>query len=571
MGSGKGGKKSRHGSKSASGETAKRSHSFEDSVSKRHQSSTSDDILINELNKTNKKVTVEDLDKVENAIDTLGQSLRTIMDLTPDIFSHKDPLIQNRLDAPRIKLAQYLMGVKHLGMLGKVEQLVTNSQGTLERLEPASILPASSFKNTLATMVNNPNELSASEAGAIKQGAVFMSKKELLNKSNKVANWPPPLPKITDANLERQVFTHKSVANIHDYLTEVELLDVHNERLEFLGDSIVNSLIAVIAYDRFPYMHEGDLSNIRTALITNYTMSEWAKIYGLDKKLKFYEANETKKADVVGGRGGLASTPKYIADVFEAYVGGLWVHYGGSEAIPIIRPWLEDLASPMLESIESAQVGNVPLDYEAKKSLYVKIGSATASPQYVTTQSRGNGNSTVECQMNGEVLATATARTAKEAGLRAAMKVLQNPELVNKYAKLRRDIPRVIPPDAGKAIISTDAASTPAIKVPAVVGDPHKLQLDFISEHEVAFAKNPKKFFESLVGDRKDLINYATTEKGKDESGNPVFEAILSLDGIQLSTATGHSAKSAQKRAAYFSMSTNYKTIHEWMSKYIQD
>ena len=538
-----------------------------------------DQILLDHLSapiKKEKTLNVGDLQKVEKAVDSLGKSLRTIIDLTPDVYTHKDPKIHALLNSPRIRLAQYLTSISNLGVLEKTEKLITFYEGVRSgrHEDPSSILPLKAFKDDLASQFHGPDEISKQKAGARKREEISLAKKEVINKSNKVSSWPPALPEITNENLRRQVFTHKSVAGMHFYLTDVELLDVHNERLEFLGDSIINSLIAVITYDRFPYMHEGDLSNIRTALITNNTLSEWAKIYGMDKMLKFYEPKESKKT-VVGGRGSAASTPKYIADVFEAYVGGLWVLHGGSsESVSIVRPWLEELASPMLTSIEQAQEGSVPLNYEAKKALYTKIGSASMSPTYVTTKVINNGAVYVECRMGDEVLALGIARTAKEAGLRAAMKALQSKEVIDKYAQLRRDIPRVLAPEAGQEIAEphittsqTGSVNTPESQLESQsLNESYsaKLQLDFIKDQEAAFAINPKKYFASLVG--KKMVKYETKQLDN-ENETEVFESTLYLDGIKLKTATGHSAKSAEKRAAYFSLSSDYSKIMEWKNR----
>lgn len=532
--------------------------------------------------KKQKELSVEDLDRLEEAVCNLGQSMRIIMDLTPDVYTHKDAGIQQRLSSPRIKLAQYLTSMSNLGVLEKTEKLVTLSQkaGSDDFVNPATILPLKAMKDDLVAQFHGHEEISKQKASTRKREEITKSKKEVLNKSNVVANWPPTLPEITDEALRKQVFTHKSVACMHHYLTDVELMDVHNERLEFLGDSIINSLIAVIAYDRFPYMHEGDLSNIRTALITNNTLSEWAKIYEMDSMLKYYEPQESKQ-HVVGGRGAAASTPKYIADVFEAYVGGLWVLHGASsESVSVIRPWLEELASPMLTSIEQVQEGLVPLDYEAKKSLYTKIGSQTLSPKYVTMKTMPNGFVCVECRMGADVLASGTARTAKEAGLRAAMKVLQQKEVVDKYAQLRREVPRVIASDIDvsskpvqQPIPSTKSTPTPTTTTVTISdltaltssSDPTKRQLDFITKYEAEFAINPKKFFENLVG--KPMLNFVTTQLRNDASGKEVFESTLHFDGIKLKNATGHSVKSAEKRAAYFSLSKDYNTILDWINR----
>lgn len=64
--------------------------------------------------------------------------------------------------------------------------------------------------------------------------------------------WPPPLPVIKRERIRDQVFTHKSVANKRYYLSEAELLHDHNERLEFLGDAVLNYTISQVVFRRFP-------------------------------------------------------------------------------------------------------------------------------------------------------------------------------------------------------------------------------------------------------------------------------------------------------------------------------
>lgn len=546
--------------------------------------SSIDEMLMEKLKARPKQkiVTLQDLEKVENAIQTLGESIRTIMDLTPDVYTHTNPLIQDRIDAPKIKLAQYLMSISHLGYFRQVERLVCDSLGTLDRVEATSFPPIGVFKKALKRQ-DADLELPKAMIQGFKRGRLARCKSESSNRSRQVNNWPPPLPEITDDKLLCQVFTHKSVGKLHDYLTETELMEKDNERLEFLGDSILNNLITVIIYERFPYMHEGDLSNLRTALITNNTLSEWAKIYGMEKTLKFYGPEKENKK-VVGGRGAAASTPKYVADVFEAYVGGLWVLHGSSSgALEVIRPWLEELASPMLLSVEEGRKGTNPLDFEAKKTLYVKIGSVVLSPTYVTTRIMSNGHSVVECRMGYDVLAVASGSSAKEAGMRAATEALKKTDLIDKYAKLRREVPRVIPTESSAPInvepMSEPVTPTEVSPVPSSPGKNSKIELDFLNENEASLVRNPKQYLEALFGTNKNVLKYTTTQTrntdddggdGEEDSDNSAkiitYKSTLYLGDTNIGEATGHTIKSAEKRAAYFSISKNHNLIQDWLN-----
>ena len=173
-----------------------------------------------------KEVKLADLVKVQEAVVTLGKSIRTILDLTPDQTYSDNKDIQKILDDPSIKVAQNLCSISNIGILGKVEHLINN------HLADNQLLVNKDFKDPLPSLFFSSNDISKSDAANIKRAAIARSKGELNNKSGKAVNWPPPLPPIKNDKLLRQVFTSKSAASLHYYLTDVELMDIHNERLE---------------------------------------------------------------------------------------------------------------------------------------------------------------------------------------------------------------------------------------------------------------------------------------------------------------------------------------------------
>ncbi|KAF5099370.1 hypothetical protein D0Z00_001649 [Geotrichum galactomycetum] len=508
-----------------------------------------------------KEVKMEDLVKVQEAVVTLGKSIRTILDLTPDQTHSDNKDVQKILDDQSIKLAQNLCSISNIGVLGKVEQLINN------HLADNQLMVNKDFKDPLPALFFGSNDISKSDAASIKRAAIARSKGELNNKSGKALNWPPPLPPIKNDKLLRQVFTSKSAASLHYYLTDVELMDVHNERLEFLGDSIIHTISAVIIYNRFPYMHEGDLSNIRTTLITNLTLSEWAKIYNMEKTLRIYDPDGSLKKLVVGGKGSAAKTPKFVADAFEAYVGGLWIDYGeSSEAFDVIKNWLEDLASPILLSIEQSQVGKIPLNYEAKVSLYSKIGSDKLSPVYETVQS-GSGYTIVECRMADEIIGVGKAGTAKEAGLRAAMAALSKKNVIEKYSLKRKADPVIISKSVSSELAGVLDMGSSEYK-PSTTTDPKKLQQEFIEQNESNFAAKPTAYLQKLLGPQLALqLSYNIKEKTDDAANSKVFKCKLKLDGTKVAESTGSSKKSAEKRAAYFALTENYPKIADWLNQ----
>ena len=94
----------------------------------------------------------------------------------------------------------------------------------------------------------------------------------------------PKLPEIHNTELLDRVFIHKSTLNDRTYLSQHELIAAHNERLEFLGVSILNNGVTMIIYVRFNHELEGDYLKIRYSLVNNNTLGEFAIAYGIDNR-----------------------------------------------------------------------------------------------------------------------------------------------------------------------------------------------------------------------------------------------------------------------------------------------
>ena len=101
----------------------------------------------------------------------------------------------------------------------------------------------------------------------------------------------------------------------------------HNERLEFLGDSILNAVIARQLFDRFPAMPEGDLSRLRANLVRQESLHRLALSLSLGKELRLGEG-ELKS----GG----AQRPSILADALEALFGAIWLDAGFDAASAVI-------------------------------------------------------------------------------------------------------------------------------------------------------------------------------------------------------------------------------------------
>ena len=138
--------------------------------------------------------------------------------------------------------------------------------------------------------------------------------------------------RFVDAALLQRALTHRS------YSAE------HNERLEFLGDSILNCVIASHLYATYRQLPEGDLSRLRSNLVNQQTLSVLAQQLQLGECLKLGEG-ERKSA---GNR-----RPSMLADAMEALFGAIYLD-GGFEAA---RQAVLGLFLPYLESVDMSTLG----------------------------------------------------------------------------------------------------------------------------------------------------------------------------------------------------------------------
>lgn len=242
----------------------------------------------------------------------------------------------------------------------------------------------------------------------------------------------PLLPKISDANLYNRVFVHKSIINNKSYLHKGEMMASHNERLEFLGDSVLNNIVTVILYERFPEASEGELTQIRSQLVKNVTLAEFAIGYGLNKKLQSNLSEEVLRT----------STQKIYADIFEAYIGALAIERNFD--ISSIKEWLFQLMEPKITEVEKQLQGSEEVNKDAKTELYSLIGTASVHPVYEVV-TKGDGLSipyVIHCKICDDLLGIGVAPGIKEAGLRAAMNALGNRQLLEKWSTIRANTNR---------------------------------------------------------------------------------------------------------------------------------
>ena len=112
-----------------------------------------------------------------------------------------------------------------------------------------------------------------------------------------------------DEKLLETAFTHTSYANEH------RLLNIsHNERLEFLGDAVLQLLISEYLYKKYPKKPEGDLSKLRAMIVREESLAGFARDCQFDQFIKLGKGEEKS-----GGR----NRDTILGDAFEAFLGAL--------------------------------------------------------------------------------------------------------------------------------------------------------------------------------------------------------------------------------------------------------
>ena len=149
----------------------------------------------------------------------------------------------------------------------------------------------------------------------------------------------------------------------------------HNERLEFLGDSILNGVIARQLFDRFPDLPEGDLSRLRANLVRQDSLHQLALSLSLGKYLRLGEG-ELKS----GG----SQRPSILADSLEALFGAIWLDAGFDAASAVVVR----LYGEMLNAIVPGQ----PMkDAKTRLQEYLQ-GRRLPLPKYSLTATEGEAH-----------------------------------------------------------------------------------------------------------------------------------------------------------------------------------
>lgn len=203
-----------------------------------------------------------------------------------------------------------------------------------------------------------------------------------------------------NAELLRQALTHRSHSASH------------NERLEFLGDSVLNCAVAALLYQRFGKLDEGDLSRVRANLVKQQSLYEIAQALNIADGLRLGEGEL---------RSGGFRRPSILADAFEAILGAIFLDGGFDAAQTVIKR----LYVPILDHIDPRTLGK---DSKTLLQEYLQ-GHKIALPTYTVVATHGaahNQQFEVECAVPKlEVKVSGSGASRRAAEQAAAKKALE--------------------------------------------------------------------------------------------------------------------------------------------------
>src|SRR5512139_1138569 len=189
------------------------------------------------------------------------------------------------------------------------------------------------------------------------------------------------IPSFRDPSLLQRALTHRSYLNEHPEAME------DNERLEFLGDAVLDFVTGAFLYHRYPELQEGRLTRLRAALVRTEQLAVFAQAVGLGPLVRLGRGEEA-------GR----TRPALLCAAFEAVIGAYFLDAG----IGAVRAYVEPLFQPAAEHILSAEK-----DTDAKSLLQEWAQARRGqTPRYNTLAATGPDHEkkfTVEVRIGEEV------------------------------------------------------------------------------------------------------------------------------------------------------------------------
>ncbi|GGC91705.1 ribonuclease III [Enterococcus wangshanyuanii] len=208
-----------------------------------------------------------------------------------------------------------------------------------------------------------------------------------------------------DVNLLEQAFTHSSYVNEHRYL---KLSD--NERLEFLGDAVLELLVSQYLYQQFPEMPEGKLTKMRAAIVREDSLSKFAKECHFDQYILLGKGEENS-----GGR----QRPALLCDLFEAFLGALYL----DQKVGAAKKFIAEVVFPKID----AGAFSHEMDHKTHlQEVLQRQGDVTIDYRLVNEEGPAHDRIfSIEVYVDGKLIGTGQGKSKKLAEQDAAERALK--------------------------------------------------------------------------------------------------------------------------------------------------
>lgn len=204
--------------------------------------------------------------------------------------------------------------------------------------------------------------------------------------------------------------THRSYVNENPNAVE------DNERMEFLGDAVLDFVVGAWVYNHYPEMQEGDLTRMRSALVRTDTLANFARLLDLGPALRLGRGEM-----VSGGR----ERDNLLCATFEALIGAIYLDAGIPAVGDFMEPLLADASVEVISQVER---------YDPKSTLQEWAQSnKLGTPHYITINSSGPDHAkifTVEVRVDGKIYGQGAGSSKQSAAQLAAQAALETLGLI---------------------------------------------------------------------------------------------------------------------------------------------
>ncbi|MBN8234421.1 ribonuclease III [Halobacillus kuroshimensis] len=207
-------------------------------------------------------------------------------------------------------------------------------------------------------------------------------------------------------SLLEQAFTHSSYVNEHRKTDRED-----NERLEFLGDAVLELGVSQYLYREFPDMAEGELTKFRASIVCEASLVEFANELNFQDLILLGKGEE-----LTGGR----NRPALLADVFEAFIGALYLDQGYEAVIRFLKTYV-------YPRVQKGAFSHA-MDYKSQLQEFIQRDK-NSKIEYEIVEERGPAHSRefiAHVMIQDDIGGIGVGRTKKEAEQKAAQQALEN-------------------------------------------------------------------------------------------------------------------------------------------------